>query len=108
MKRTNIFATEKQLNQLREMARKTGLPMAEIIRRAIDDYLTGANNDTYSHLDMVNLCDEAKERGVIDGLQMVFKYGYAVETHLNIVNLLDKLNVPESEYDTWNKGVKQP
>jgi len=108
MKRTNIFATEKQLNQLHKMARKTGLPMAEIIRRAIDDYLLGANSDTYSHLEMMTLCDEAKEQGVIAGLQMVFKHGHAVETHVNIVNLLDKLNIPESEYGTWNKETKQP
>ena len=108
MKRVNYYIPDRQIEKLRELSEHTGISMSEIIRRAIDDYLLGANNDTYSHLEMTNLCDEAKEQGVIAGLQMVFKYGHAVETHLNIVNLLDKLNVPESEYDTWNKGVKQP
>ena len=39
MERTNIFATPKQLEQLREIAKESGLPMAEIIRRAIDMFL---------------------------------------------------------------------
>jgi len=40
MKRTNIFLPEQILARLRALATKTGLSVAEIIRRAIDDYLT--------------------------------------------------------------------
>lgn len=39
MKRTNIFLPEQLLEKLRTLADKTGLSVAELIRRAIDEYL---------------------------------------------------------------------
>ena len=58
---------------------------------------------TCSHVDMINLCDEAREQGILAGLKMVFKYGDGMDTHLNILDLLAKLNIPKSEYETWNR-----
>lgn len=40
MKRTNIYITDKQLERLRGQAEQEGVAMAEVIRRAIDAYLT--------------------------------------------------------------------
>jgi predicted DNA-binding protein len=37
--RTNIFLTRTELKTLRELSRKTGAPVAEHVRRAIDEYL---------------------------------------------------------------------
>jgi Ribbon-helix-helix protein, copG family len=37
--RTNIYITERQKKQLAQRSRSEGLPMAEIIRRALDAYL---------------------------------------------------------------------
>ena len=39
MKRTNIYLTEPSGQKLQALAEKTGLSMAELIRRAIDDFL---------------------------------------------------------------------
>jgi len=39
MKRTNIHLTEQQLQRLRKVAKKTGLTVAELVRRAVDEYL---------------------------------------------------------------------
>ena len=39
MKRTNIYLSDAQLKQLRESSAKTGAPVAELVRRAIDAYL---------------------------------------------------------------------
>jgi predicted DNA-binding protein len=43
MKRTNIHLSEQQLKRLEQQSRKTGLSVAEIVRRAIDDYLEKIN-----------------------------------------------------------------
>lgn len=40
MKRTNIFLPEQILARLRALAERTGLSVAEHIRRAVEDYLT--------------------------------------------------------------------
>jgi predicted DNA-binding protein len=37
--RTNIFLTKTELKKLRALSRKTGAPVAELVRRAIDEYL---------------------------------------------------------------------
>jgi hypothetical protein len=37
--RTNIYVTERQRRQLEKRAEEENLPMAEIIRRALDAYL---------------------------------------------------------------------
>jgi predicted DNA-binding protein len=39
MKRTNIFLPEQLIERLKALAEKTGLSVAEHIRRAIDEYL---------------------------------------------------------------------
>jgi predicted DNA-binding protein len=39
MKRTAIFLKEEQQKKLQTLSDKTGAPMAELIRRAIDAYL---------------------------------------------------------------------
>lgn len=37
--RTNIFLTKAELKKLRTLSKKAGAPVAELVRRAIDDYL---------------------------------------------------------------------
>ncbi len=39
MKRTALFLKEQQLENLQKLSEKTGAPVAELIRRAIDAYL---------------------------------------------------------------------
>jgi predicted DNA-binding protein len=39
MKRTALFLKEQQLERLQALSEKTGAPVAELIRRAIDKYL---------------------------------------------------------------------
>ena len=39
MKRVSLFLTESEIKGLQKASKKTGLKMAEIIRRLIDDYL---------------------------------------------------------------------
>jgi hypothetical protein len=39
MKRTNVFLTQAQLKKLADLKAKTGVPVSEQIRRAIDAYL---------------------------------------------------------------------
>lgn len=43
MKRTHTFIPEQTIAQLKELAGKTGLSVAELIRRAIDEYLKHQN-----------------------------------------------------------------
>ena len=40
MKRTALFLKEMQLEKLQKLSEKTGAPVAELVRRAIDNYLT--------------------------------------------------------------------
>jgi predicted DNA-binding protein len=39
MKRTALFLKAEQLKKLQTLSEKTGAPVAELIRRAIDNYL---------------------------------------------------------------------
>jgi len=39
MKRTALFLKEQQLKKLQKLSEKTGAPVAELVRRAIDAYL---------------------------------------------------------------------
>lgn len=39
MKRTALFLKEDQVKKLQKLSDKTGAPLAELIRRAIDEYL---------------------------------------------------------------------
>ena len=39
MKRTALFLKEEQIEKLQKLSDKTGAPLAELIRRAIDKYL---------------------------------------------------------------------
>ncbi len=44
MRRVNYHLTEGQIERLQRLAQKTGLSVAEIIRRAVDDYLDKKTN----------------------------------------------------------------
>jgi predicted DNA-binding protein len=44
MKRTNIHLTIPQLEQLKLLVEKTGLCVAELIRRAVDEYIRKEKN----------------------------------------------------------------
>ena len=48
MQRTTVYVSELQNRQLTEVAKRDGLKVAEIIRRAIDDYL---NNDSEKRIE---------------------------------------------------------
>ena len=37
--RTNIYLTPDQVKRLKALNEKTGAPMAELVRRAVDEYL---------------------------------------------------------------------
>lgn len=37
--RTNIFLTKTELKKLRALSKKTGAPVAGLVRRAVDEYL---------------------------------------------------------------------
>jgi len=39
MKRTALFLKEEQIKKLQKLSNKTGAPVAELVRRAVDDYL---------------------------------------------------------------------
>ena len=39
MRRTALFLKEQQLEKLQKLSEKTGAPIAELVRRAIDAYL---------------------------------------------------------------------
>jgi predicted DNA-binding protein len=39
MRRTAIFLKEEQIKKLLKLSEKTGAPVAELVRRAIDKYL---------------------------------------------------------------------
>ncbi len=39
MKRTNYYYPPQQLARLKKLSKKTGVPVSELIRRAIEDYL---------------------------------------------------------------------
>ena len=39
MKRVNIYLTEKQVERLHQRAEMEGIPMAELVRRALDSFL---------------------------------------------------------------------
>lgn len=39
MKRTALFLKEEQIKKLQTLSERTGAPLAELIRRAIDKYL---------------------------------------------------------------------
>ncbi len=44
--RTQVYLTEEQRRKVDQMADSEGVPMAVIIRRALDDYLTDAADAT--------------------------------------------------------------
>lgn len=39
MKRTNLHLTDLQIKSLRKLSKKTGLTVAELVRRAVDQFL---------------------------------------------------------------------
>lgn len=54
MERTNIHLTEKQLKALNDLVEETGLKRAELIRRAIDEFL----GQDHSNLHLVNVAPD--------------------------------------------------
>jgi predicted DNA-binding protein len=38
MKRMNFYLADMQIKRLKSLQKKTGLPLSDILRRAIDDY----------------------------------------------------------------------
>jgi predicted DNA-binding protein len=44
MKRVNYHLTEQQIAKLKKLSEKTGLKVADLIRRAIDEYLEKRGN----------------------------------------------------------------
>ena len=42
--RTNIFLTKTELKKLKSLSRKTGAPVAELVRRAVDEYMEKYEN----------------------------------------------------------------
>ena len=60
--------------------------------------------DSYTHKEMIELCNEAYENGCMETLRKVFKYGYATETHLNMISFLREKNVSIEQYKEWNRG----
>ena len=61
--------------------------------------------NAYSHAEMKSLCNEARRQGMLTGLKRVFIYGDGMGTHLNILDLLAELDIPKSEYETWNNPI---
>jgi len=39
MKRINFYLSDKQILHLKKLSKETGLPVSELTRRAIDEYL---------------------------------------------------------------------
>lgn len=39
MKRVNVHLTDLQIKELRQLSDNKGMPVSELVRRAIDDYL---------------------------------------------------------------------
>jgi metal-responsive CopG/Arc/MetJ family transcriptional regulator len=39
MRRTNIYLTETQMKKFKAISKKSGYPVAEMIRRALDEWL---------------------------------------------------------------------
>jgi len=39
MKKINIYLPEKLIEQFKRIAKKKGVPFAEVVRRVLDDYL---------------------------------------------------------------------
>jgi predicted DNA-binding protein len=45
MKRTNVHLPDAQIDRLKRLAGRTGLKVAELIRRAVDQYLKSEKGD---------------------------------------------------------------
>jgi predicted DNA-binding protein len=46
MRRTALFLKEQRLAKLQKLSDKTGAPVAEVVRRAIDAYLLSSKKET--------------------------------------------------------------
>ncbi len=44
MKRVNFHLAEEQIKKLKKLSKKTGISIAELIRRAIDKFLEGVKS----------------------------------------------------------------
>jgi len=60
----------------------------------------------YTHNEVNDLCRETYEDGCIETLEKVFRYGYATETHMKIIDFLSKKGVLLKHYKEWNNESK--
>ena len=51
---------------------------------------------------------EDKKTDNIEILKKLFSYGYATDTHLDIVCYLNVNGVPEEEYSKWGRNATHP
>jgi len=58
MKRISVHLTDNQITELKDLSSTTGLKAAELIRRAIDDYLS-RNKDSSRHKKLLKNLEEA-------------------------------------------------
>ena len=42
MKRINFYLTDKQIDAMKRLSKKTGLSVSELVRRAVDAFLKGS------------------------------------------------------------------
>jgi hypothetical protein len=54
MERVNVHLTEGERNSLRVISEVTGVPKAEIIRRALDDYFNRKKFEGFTGLQTIN------------------------------------------------------
>lgn len=59
------------------------------------------NGCSLSHAEIEAECLYVETATII--LKSVFEYGSGMNTHLNILGMLDKIGVKKEEYETWNK-----
>jgi predicted DNA-binding protein len=45
MKRTNMYFPEQMFKRLSDLAKRTGLSVAELVRRAVDEFLKRSKGD---------------------------------------------------------------
>jgi metal-responsive CopG/Arc/MetJ family transcriptional regulator len=58
MKRISVHLTDNQITELKDLSSTTGLKAAELIRRAVDDYLS-RNKDSSNHKKLLKNLEEA-------------------------------------------------
>ncbi len=54
-----------------------------------------------NYKEMSKLNANAYEAGCIETLKRVFRYGYGMETHMNILDFLNEKGILPEEYKKW-------